>query len=184
MYEFQVSLTEEDYVDFNIHHAFYAPQSKQTMRVGRWILPVMLLLLFLVATNSASFEEKLVPGAFLAIILLCWVVFFKKIMMRSIKKRIQKMKAVGKLPYSETTCVQFHEDYIIDISEDLEVKAAYTKIERIAIAPTATYVYCSVMQAFILPDKMFSDTADRLSLLRFLEEKTGKTPEVWGTREA
>jgi len=182
MKEYRFSLEEEEYMAFSVAHAFHTPQNKRTMLVARALLPCIFLIIFFVVVNrNVSMEAiKGVTGAILLVASLWWVVFFERIIGKQLRKNILKLKKAGKLPYEKNTCLQFHEDHIMNITPDGELKIAYTKIENIIIAPLAIYIYINVAQAIVLPRRVFANVEDQAAILRLLEEKTGKIPKRRG----
>jgi len=179
--EYRFSLDDKDYTDFNIRHTLYSPHAKLLMSRFCWVfLGLILIQLIFGLIGSKDLIEILASIITFAILSFSlWFIFSKGFLSIVIKFLVKFGKRAGKLPYAKNTCLQFHDDHILDIGDDMETKIAYTKIEHIFVSPTATYIYFSVAQAVLVPNHVFAETEDHTSLLQFLEEKTGKTAQHW-----
>lgn len=173
MFEFQYTLDDEDYLEFNKYHLLNSPAGKRNIRILRMLLPAMLAIMLLVIAmqSNADWMELLGVMTFFFIVSVIWIVTAQKTMLRSMRKSIHKLKKDGKLPYSKQTAIRFEDDAFHETTEDTETKTAYRKLENIAVSDHAIYAYTSAMQAYIIPLRVFESDAQRTAFMQFLNAK-------------
>lgn len=174
MFKYQVALSEKDYLDFNRYHAFNSPASKKYMFKYRFIVPIIFI--FCGAGIGTMVDEPVVSYYFyiaFGIAAILWMIFFKWIMAKQIKKNIGKIMKSGKLPYQNEAAVSFEDDFIVETTNDSEMKVKYSAIERVVTNGEAFYIYINAVQAIILPFSVFTDESSRDNLLGFIEERRG-----------
>jgi len=169
-YKFEFKITEQDYLDFNKYHMFNAPAMKKQMLPFRLIIPI--LFVFISFFQFQGFDSDFIRRTTIGIIgSIAWFFISKFTFISSIKKNIKNMKKDGKLVSNENTTIQFHDDFLIDITGATETKMGYTNLERVAIGDNAVYIYIGAMQAFIVPLSAFESEAQRNEFLEFINSK-------------
>jgi hypothetical protein len=129
----------------------------------------MFVVIFFIA--NSDFLLILIEAILMTILSVLWIGYSKKIMLRSMRKSIQKMKKEGRLPYSNKAILKFDDESIHEITPDTENKTKYALVEKIAVTEKAIYIYISFVQAHILPITAFSDEMEKLKFLEFIHSK-------------
>lgn len=172
MYKFQYSLSEQDYLAFNIYHAFNSPLGKKRMAIYRFVYPLAILVVGLACGMLT--DEPIVAWYFriaFGLFALCWFIFFRRIMVAFIKRNIAKIKKSGKLPYQSNTTLSFEDDSFLETTESGELKVKYAVIEHIVTNEDTIYIYMNAVQAVLLPYSVFADENDRCVFIDFLNDK-------------
>ena len=172
MFEFKINLDDEDYLLFNQYHLLNSPSGKKSLMSFRFIIPFfcfMIIVIFCIA--GSDFELILIEAIVLTILSILWIGFSKKKLLKSMNKRIIKMKKEGRLPYSNESILKFDDEKIHEITPNAENITKYLLIEKIAVTEKAIYIYFSTVQAYILPVTAFSDEMEKLKFLEFINMK-------------
>ena len=172
MFEFKVNLNDDDYLLFNQYHLLNSPTGKKSLMTFRFIVPFiffMFVIIFCIA--EADFLLILIEAIMMAILSILWIIFSKKILQKSMKKRINKMKKEGRLPYSNEAILKFDDESIHEITPNTESKTNYSLIEKVAVTEKAVYIYFSSVQAYILPVTTFSEEMEKQKFLEFINSK-------------
>lgn len=176
LYQFNIHLTEDDYVAFNQFHSFETPQGKQLIRNSRMILTLVMAVLaalFLIVDGFTSFSVTY--AVVLGLFTVFYLTMFKKIMNRNIQKQIQKLKKTGKLPFDPVSTIEFHEDRMVEITASRHTEQRYDAMERICVVGERyLFLYYSSVGAYILPIPQIRAQAAPEELLGFLMQKCGK----------
>ena len=176
LYQFNIHLTEEDYVAFNQFHSFESPQGKKLIRNSRMILTLVMVvlaaLIFLVdGLSSFAVTYAIVLGLFTVF----YVVGFQKIMNRVIRKQIKTLKKTGKLPFDPVSAFEFYEDRMAEITTSRHTEQRYDAIEQVCVVREQyLLLYTSSVGAYILPIPQLRQQGNLEELLSFLMQKCGK----------
>jgi hypothetical protein len=172
MFEFKITLNDDDYILFNQYHLLNSPSGKKSLMSLRFIIPFicfMFITIFCIA--GSDFELILIESILMTIISIFGIGFSKKKILKSMNKRIIKLKKEGRLPYSNEAILKFDDEKIHEITPDTENVTKYSLIEKIAVTENVIYIYISSLQAFILPVTAFSGEMEKLKFLEFMNMK-------------
>jgi len=175
MYQFKYTFSEHDYLEFCKFNAFNTPEGKKHMLRYRNTFVIIFLFSGIAFGSIGAITNK--PFLFYSyligfgILIVLWLIFFKRIMEIKIKRDIERLKQSGKLPYSSNVTICFKDDYIVKTSEDAESTVKYSAIERVLVTEKALYIYINATQAFVMPATLFYDVHKRDDFIKFLEEK-------------
>lgn len=172
MFEFKINLDDDDYLLFNQYHLLNSPSGKKSLMSFRFIIPFfcfMIIIIFCIA--GSDFELILIEAIVLTILSILLIGFSKKKLLKSMNKRIIKMKKEGRLPYCNESILKFDDEKIHEITPNTENITKYLLIEKIAVTEKAIYIYFSTVQAYILPVTAFSDEKEKLKFLEFINMK-------------
>lgn len=172
MFEFLYTLTEQDYLTFNEYHIEYSPAFKKSRVILRFLPPVFFLLL-VVMTYITSQDSMLlyIMGGMALIASVLWIILYKNIMKKNVKKQIRRLAKTGKLPFNRQVNMRFEETSFVEASSDVASRINYSKIERI-LAGRYVIIYINSMQAHILPGHIFQNREHQDAFLSFLQTKT------------
>jgi len=172
IFQFHYTITDDDYIKFNLNHALNTKIGKKASLISKLAVPVLSALILLMLSLFSGDFGLLLTGAILCIF---WIVFFKKITLRNIKKNVRMMKKSGRLPYNEYGTLTFEENFICDAAPTQETKTSYNLIEAIYTTDEAIYIYISAASAIILPYRFIENQTVFNKLVDFLQKKTGKS---------
>ncbi len=129
----------------------------------------MFLVIFFI--TDADLLIILIEAILMTVISILWIVFSKKMFLRSMKKNIGKMKKEGRLPYYSESTLKFDEEHLYVITPDMEIKSKYSMIEKIILAEKVIYIYVGSVQAYVLPLTAFSGETQKQEFLNFINAK-------------
>lgn len=169
----KVSLTERDYYNFNKFHMRHSPYGKRNSRAIYIIAAVMALLIagmnFIV--EGVTLETVLMIFPY-AVVIVAMLALITPLSLLVLKLQIAIMKKSGKLPYEESSMVELHDDYFVEITEKSRNEIKYTGAEGIMVASDGSiYVYMNSLTVYILPPSSFESDEDRKEISAFLCEK-------------
>ncbi len=172
MFEFKVTLNDEDYLLFNQYHLLNSPSGKKYLTSVRFLIPFicfMVVVIFCIA--GSDFGLILTEAILMAVFSVLCIAYSKKVILKSMNKRILKMKKEGRLPYSNDAVLMFDDEKIHEITPDTENITKYSLMEKVAVTEKAIYIYFSSMQAYILPVSVFSTEMEKDKFLDFINGK-------------
>lgn len=172
MFEFKITLDDDDYLLFNQYHLLNSPFGKRNLLIYKMLIPVVCFI-FLVAVFIANpdFQLLLIETILMTILSILWVGYSKKVLIRSMEKGFRKMKKEGRLPYSNESIIKFDDESIHEITPDTEIKTKYSVVEKVVVTDKAIYIYYSPSQAYVLPVTVFSEDAEKQKFLEFINSK-------------
>ncbi len=172
MFELNYTLNENDYLDFNKHHTATSPSGKKQLLLYRAIAPIFLIAFYILYFYiTKDFSNLPVTLIFIIVFSIIWVVFSKRTITSSLKKRIKALEKDGRLPYSPQGTLIFDDEFISDVNTTAQCKVAYSSVEKIFVTEKAIYIYFSAMQAYIVPKSCFKDENEEKSLINFIYSK-------------
>lgn len=173
--KFEITITEEDYIKFNIDHLKTSQVGKRITRTT-WLIFIMVFVFCGISffINAKSDGTPLfVPTiltAFFGIVMLVYMLFFnKKVIKRSVMKTIKAQKKDGKLPFSEKSVIEFTDEEVIEETDTGISRVKYDKLEALCICDTVMYLYVNSQQAIILPYSQIDGQKD--AIISMLKEK-------------
>ena len=172
--KFHITLTEEDYVAFNLDAMRHYPDAKKNMLLGRLTgLFFSAFVMLVMLAFRASEIVLLISGIILAYVSAASFFRYPSILERSVRRKIELAAKEGKLPYEPEKDVEFTNMEIITTTEKSMQRVAYSDIIRIVETPCRLYLYDGLYRANILPLRCLGDEKD--ALLAFLKEKCPPT---------
>lgn len=172
-FQLDITLTEEDYLDFNVFHSLETAAGKKMLRNSRILFlsvaaVVIVMLIITLGWTTFSAIYVLFLGAFAVI----YTLRSKKAIIKNIKKQMERAKKTGKLPFDPAVRLEFYEDKMAEITADKRLDQNYSVIERICVwDDRAIYLYNSSVGAHILPIPQLKEQLDQAEFLSFLSQK-------------
>ena len=179
-YQFGITLTEEDYLAFNIFHSFESAHGKKMIRNSRILFAAIVALLtalyvLLSGWSAFTIVYVIIMGLFTVL----YSLLFKKIFVRNLKAQIRRHKKLGKLPFDPISTMEFHEEKIVELTASKRTEQSYSGIERVCVLQGRyIFLYNSSIGAYILPIPQVNAQLDQNSLLTFLSQRC-KTIEYY-----
>ena len=173
LFQLHITLSEDDYLDFNKFHSFESMHGKKLIdktRIFFVLAMIILAVLFLLVTGFTTFS--ITYAALLLFFTLLYTVFLKKILTRNIKTQIKRLKKMGKLPFDPVSTLEFYEDKMVEITASKRTEQSYNIFERICIVKDRyILLYYSSVSAYILPVAQINTQVDEKEFVYFISSK-------------
>ena len=172
-FQFNVRLTERDYLNYNVFWNFRSPYGYKPQRAGRIAVCFLALVACLFTLWQGNFTMdavyKLSP---VGVVFLLALLLVKPIAVRSLKSNIKGLKQKGKLPYSPCATIEFGEHHFTEITPDRKTEWIYSTIERISIINAKfVYIHLNTLSACILPLAYFESQKQYQEFISFMQTK-------------
>ena len=173
LFQLNINLSEDDYLDFNKFHSFESMHGKKLINKTRifFVLAMIILAaLFLLVMGLTTFS--ITYAVLLLLFTLLYMVFFKKVLTRNIKAQIKRLKKTGKLPFDPVSTLEFYEDKMVEITASSRTEQGYTIFERVCVVKDRyILLYKSSVTAYILPVAQIKAQLNQENLVDFLSKK-------------
>jgi len=176
-YQFNVNISEKDYIDFNKFHMFKSPYGRKLLASFRIILIIFVFIytfLSLYGRYQAgeSFYDSIIGVLPILIITIAMLLLLRPLFSRSIKLILKILKKSGKMGYSPSSVVEFYEENFIEITDENKTEMKYSAIERISIVDNKMiYIHINNVMAFILPISCFESREEYDAFIEFIKTK-------------
>ena len=172
-YIFDIFLTEEDYIEFNIFHLSRSVYGKKHQRVLRSMLAVIFVAAALINFWAEGISPVTVAYALLLGVLgLMMTVFFGKFSGFLTKLSVGSLKKSGKMAFSPEARVAFTDEGVLEITPDGRTEKRWESMERLCIREgKAWYLYMNNTAAFTLPEEQLRAQTDLAEFRKYLESK-------------
>lgn len=174
-FRFDITLTEEAYLDFNKFHTLESATGKKSVRRGKLTVLAVILACTLLELVVIGWNEEFF-GFFVVMVLLgiSSFCFFNKLGLLILKFQIKQIKKTGKLPFDVQTTYEFYEDKLVLKVPDGRMEQSYDGLERVCVVPERfLLIYRNSSQAFVLPIPQIRQQGDLDTLVQFLAQKCG-----------
>ncbi len=173
-FQFNVNLSEQDYLDFNLFlnlKSYYGKGQMKTIRILLAIMCVFMIGVFLILGGFSGIARVLflVLGI---IVLVFSQLFLEKTFARALKKQMRNLKKRGKMAYSPESVLEFYEDVLVETTPENRNEQKYSSIERISIVDNKViYIHISNLAAYLLPVSCFESKEQFDGFLYFIKTK-------------
>lgn len=170
-FRFQVAFNDNDYFEFNKFHLLRSPYGAKTRRSTIVMVTVIVAAFALVSLILGKFSAS----AFLRIIplIIIWLVFrllMDNFLISTLKTQLKQMKKSGKMPYSQSSILEFYEKGFVEITESNKTEQKYSSIERISVVDKEyIYLHTNSIMAYIIPYSVFESDEQRADFFVFLQ---------------
>ena len=173
LFNFNINITEDDYLNYNLFHSLESSHGRKMALKGRIIyVSVLLALAALVLIVLGFTMFSIIYDAILLIMVLRYMVFYKKIVGRSIKRYIIRLKKMGKLPFDSESTFEFYEDKIIETTPTKRTEIQYDGIERVCLVSNRyAFFYNSISSAYVLPIPQIKEQVNFTEFVSFISKK-------------
>ena len=177
MFKFTFTLNDDSYYELNKWHNLNSPAGKKNLFRYRARMPLVSLLVISIFLLT-NMDLVLVIGVavVLTVLSFLWIVLAKAMFLKHLRRNINIMKKSGKLPYGGGNTLLFNEDVFVSVAPEKETKVKYSAIERIVETESYIFIFTSSIQAVIIPRSAFSDDAEKVRFIAFLESKKAENP--------
>ena len=176
LFQFQVQISEKDYLEYNKFHMFRSPYGRKIMRGMRIAIAIVFGLFMLLSLVGGRFSASAWIGALpYAILLIVFEAILVPFMSSSFKSTLKKMKKTGKMAYSPSSVLAFYDDYLLETTETNQTQQKYSSIERISIVDQKMmYIHVNNVMAYLLPLSAFASQEEYERFLAFIKTKCDK----------
>ena len=173
LFQLNIYLSEEDYLDFNKFHSFESTHGKKLINRTRiFFVLAMIILAALVVLMLGWTTFSVTYAALLLLFTLLYMAFFKKILARNVKTQIKRLKKIGKLPFDPISTLEFYEDKMVEITASRRTEQGYNIFERICVVKDRyILLYHSSVAAYVLPVAQIKAQLNQENLVDFLSKK-------------
>ena len=165
-----INLTEEDYFQYNRFHTTETPQGKAAIKKSHTVFIVTLVAMsaIILLLRGWSLPYCLAIGVWAII----YFATYKNTVDKNLRKQIKRLKETGKLPFDPVSIFEFHEDKLVEITDDAHTERKYTSIERVCVYKDSyIFLYQSSMGAYVLPLPQVRAQVNQEDFIRFLSQK-------------
>lgn len=167
-----VKLKDSDYLKFSEYQLTHSKLGKRTLLLQRLSLPlVSIAMIIAFIVFHASTRALIIEIVSLGIASVIWVIGAPGMLKRSMQRDFYKKKNSGRLPFRETSVLEFGEEGITEISGSHTDTTPYSSITSIVKSDDRLFVYTDGNNGFVIP---FNDAAKNgRKVAKFLSQKTG-----------
>ncbi len=173
-FQFNVNLSEQDYLDFNLFLNLKSHYGKGQMKTIRILLAIMCVFMIGVFLLLGGFSgtARVLFLVFGIIVMIFSQLFLEKTFARTLKKQMRNLKKRGKMAYSPESVLEFYEDVLVETTPENRNEQKYSSIERISIVDKKViYIHISNLAAYLLPVSCFESKEQFDGFLSFIKTK-------------
>ena len=171
MFTVNYTVSEQDYLDFNLYAVNHNPQQKKTMLLLRLVLPLLLCFVLVLPVVVNHDYQNIIPRAVVYLMIsLIWFFLVKPLFTALMKNNVRSQMKKSRSLYSPQGTLYFADDAIRDVSADVTTEIRYEKIEKIVVQNNCIYLFYSPITAILIPFASFSSDAQRDVIMAFLKE--------------
>lgn len=164
------SLTEQDYLEFNLYHFKHSPSMRRSLNLQRYGIPLFILAFsFLID----KFDEIPLWAWLITsiIIALLWVIYYPKYFKNQIIKSVTKMVREGKNSnLLGRHALELSEYGLTEITENSETKTGWSGIAKFVYNTDYLYIYINSIAAHIIPTSAFESAMHKDEFVYIIEK--------------
>ena len=192
-FELKISLTDEDYIEFNRFWMMRSHYGRSEMLKMRLMISALVVLALLAVCISQGFSYGTVVYVISFLItLVAFQLLYNPVMSAALKQHIKMLKKKGKMGYSPESTMIFGEESFTEITPTTKTEQAYIAewlelgfpVESIAIAWDVTvtgtvigdgviYVHLNNVTGYIIPAAAFASAEERGAFIEFIGTRCG-----------
>ena len=191
-YKINTTVTDEDYLDYNLFVMTQTPFGKKQLSKSRLFLTLLYIAVWLVFVCFATtlffvelgftveavvllFLLTIVATVIFAIALIVSQISFARSNKAFVKKLLKLHKKQGKMPYSSSADFEFLDEIFIETTPSSKSEIKYSTIESVSIvADKVIYLHANNILAYILPVSCFETKEQYDEFLEFIKTKCEK----------
>ena len=172
-YRFNVTITDQDYLDYNTFWMLRSPYGKKQMKSFRIVITVFWVIASLVTLFMDGFSIVSVFGLIPFVIVFFLIqILFPIFFSWALKLQIKSLKKSGKMGYSPESTIEFYEDRLVETAPDNKTELKYSAVERISVVDhKMIYIHVNNIMSYILPISCFESVEQYDSFLEFIRTK-------------
>ncbi len=172
-FRFDVTITDEDYFDFNKFWMLRSHYGKKQTIFLRAVIVLFFTVFIAVNLKDGGFNsESVVVSVFALVMLVLSQVLFSSIYGAFLKSHLKSLKKKGKMAFSPTSVIEFYDDYFVETTPLNKNEQKYSSIERVCFVDNkVVYIYVNNIMAYILPVASFKSKEEYDSFFEFIKTK-------------
>lgn len=171
-FQFNVNLSEQDYVECNIFSLVKSHHGKNQIRTFRVTLAVLFAVLMVISLFGGFSTETFISVIPMIILFVVWEIFLPKFISWTVKSYIKALKKSGKMAYPPESVIEFYEDSFVEITPEHKTELQYCAVERISIVDNKVmYIHINNISLYILPLSCFENKEQYDSFFSFIKTK-------------
>ena len=172
-FRFNVKLSDQDYIDFNVFSLYESPYGNKTKLTLRIMITILFITLALLGLTYQDYSTRsIVAAVILMVFLLVIQLRFKKFIVSSVKRTVKSLNKKGKLGYSKESVIEFYDDYFVETTEEGKTEHKSTAIERVSVVDNKViYIHINSVMSYILPKDCFESKEQFDVFLGFIKTK-------------
>lgn len=163
--QIKYSLTEEDYINFNLFHMKNSKTAMNALKVQRLLIPIVYMAVAYVFARVLD-GSYILSFSIFGVMGVLWIIFYPKyhynFVLRQVKKMIKEGKNEGLLGEHLMT---ISEEGVHDANPQGETKVSWSGIQDMKEDEYNLYLYNSAVSAYILPKRELSDIEELRTVL-------------------
>lgn len=151
--ELKFYLTEEDYLNFNMFHIKNSKTAKRTLRMQRFLPPVIFIIFSYVLSKLGNISF---PGVFIVylIVSILWIIFYPKYYYHYVSRHTKKMIKEGKNEgFLGERQMILTEEGVRNYTQFSDGTVSWSGIKSFKEDRNAIYLYNSAVSALIIPKR-------------------------------
>ena len=162
------TLTDDDYVRFNVHYSTHAKPLRGDQVFFRFIAPLILAFILVHGAGWAGWAFGV--GALVYVV---WAATWPTVHRLTIQRIIRRMMKSGRnKEFTGDFSLELADDCLRETGNGRTTEIAYDRVEKIVHDDPLHYVYIGSVSACIVPDNAFANEEEQKAFFDALEEKT------------
>lgn len=172
-FKFNVNLTDEDYLNYNVFTQTMSDGGKKQVAFLRALMTLVILICCIICVSI--FKDPLLK-IFICTALIAFLIIFLIRIPQDLKKSTQRMIKMyskkSKKLYSEASVMEFFDDRFIEHTPGIKTEVNYSAIEAVSIL-NGRYIFIQQNQllGYILPFTVFESNEHCTAFIDFLRSK-------------
>ena len=170
---FHITLTDKDYLDYNIFWTLKSYYGKKQILNVRILIAFLFAIVSFLSLFGGGFSADARIGVIpYAVFLILFELLLSPLFVWILKGHIKSLKSKGKMGYSPVSDMEFYDDSFMETTPDNRSEQRYSVVERVSvIADKAIYIHVNNVMSYILPSTCFTSEEQRNDFLDFLKTK-------------
>lgn len=162
-------LTEEDYIEFNLHHMSVSKAYKRAIFSQRCIFFLLLLMLTFLFSRTSELHWS-VWAVLFGIMYVFFILFFPKRLKKLTENRIKKMLREGdNSDFLGPQFLEITEAGISKKSNSSEKKNGWDSVQKVEESKNLILIYVSSLSAYMIPKKVFENEEKKNEFLAMIQ---------------
>ena len=172
-FQFNVNTNDQDYLDYNKFWMLRSHYGKKQMTTFRVVFAVIIGVYILISLHVGNFTLDSFIGIIpMAILLILFELLLSPLFVLFLKSHLKSLKKKGKMGYSPSSVIEFHEDVFIETTPDNKTEQKYSAIERVSVVDNkVVYIHVNNIMSYILPFSCFESNEQYNEFFEFIKTK-------------
>ena len=172
-FQFYVNTNDQDYLDYNKFWMLRSHYGKKQMTTFRVVFAVIIGVYILISLYVGNFTLDSFIGIIpMAILLILFELLLSPLFVLFLKSHLKSLKKKGKMGYSPSSVIEFHEDVFIETTPDNKTEQKYSAIERVSVVDNKVfYIHVNNIMSYILPFSCFESNEQYNEFFEFIKTK-------------